>query len=558
MSQLKVISNSITDININFSSPKLVDKIIRTARVFYLSALLIFVLLLQTSQSSFINISMILPVYALLSFSFLVNAVYLYVYEKVKSNDFVNGSMFAIDAVFIAGMNIFADGNYTIFLILFLLNIILCGLKYKARGAFLLAAWTSILFSILLVYGPQLEGKNLYISLVLNNFSFFSIAFLGGFLSQQISTLSFEVATKTHDIQSLQRLNELIISNVGSGLVSVDKNFRVTQFNNTAQGILATDLEGQYLRDVLKETFLQLDPMLKVLSSGEATRLETQMNIEGESKNIEFVISKIADVSNANAGYVILIQDLTQLKSLEMKLRQKEKLAAVGQLAAGIAHEIRNPLASISGSIQLLARSEEGPTEENKRLMAITVKEIDRLNGMISEFLEYVKPEAVKEDVVDVNAILKDIMTGVAVNKSLNSNIKQDVQLASQKMIQGNSDKLKQAFLNVVINAYQAMTKLDMGQVKVRTWDKPQSIVVTIEDQGEGIAPENIDRIFEPFHTTKTKGTGLGLAVAHKVFESHGATVFVESELSKGTVFTIEFLSSNNPIGHEMKIKKEA
>ncbi|MFW9989025.1 MAG: hypothetical protein ACFFC3_10240, partial [Candidatus Odinarchaeota archaeon] len=170
-------------------------------------------------------------------------------YEKVKDQYMVNGFMFAMDALFIAGMNYFADGNYTIFLILFLFNIILCGLKYKKTGAFLLALWTSILFSCLLIYGPQLEGKSLYIGLVLNNFSFFSVAFLGGYLSLHISTLNFEVAEKSRDIRNLQQLNELIISNVANGLISVDRNMRVTQFNEAAEKILGTSLQGKLLKE---------------------------------------------------------------------------------------------------------------------------------------------------------------------------------------------------------------------------------------------------------------------------------------------------------------------
>ncbi|MCB0355478.1 MAG: ATP-binding protein, partial [Bdellovibrionales bacterium] len=351
---------------------------------------------------------------------------------------------------------------------------------------------------------------------------------------------------------------QLIISNVGSGLISVDNHLRITQYNKYAKTLLNTELEGCSFDDIFGEVFDKIEPLLMSLKRGEVTRFETEMHLDNDQRIIEFVMSKIIDNQNVNSGFVVLFQDLTQLKSLEIKLRQKEKLAAVGQLAAGIAHEIRNPLASISGSIQLLAAKEGVSEDEKKRLMAITVKEIDRLNGLISEFLEYVKPEAKKEDIVDINVILKEIMMSVSVNKTLNANVQQDIQLASQKVIQGNPDKLKQALLNIVINAYQAMSKLDMGKIKIRTWDKADSLVVTIQDQGEGITPENLNRIFEPFHTTKAKGTGLGLAVAHKIFESHGANVHVESEINKGTVFIIEFLTSNNPIGYEMKIKKEA
>lgn len=558
MNQLKVITNTIPTFKMGVSSPVMINQIIRSVRVLYLTALLIFVLLLQTSQATFINVSMLLPIYGLLSFLFLLNSFYLCFYEKVKDLVLANGFMFAMDAVFIAGMNLFSTGNFSLFLILFLLNIILCGLKYESKGAFMLATWTSILFSCLLVYGPQLEGKNLYISLVLNNFSFFSIAFLGGFLSQQFSNLNYEVYTKTHDILDLQKLNELIISNVANGLISVDKSLKITHFNSAAEKILGKDLENKYLEDVLSTSYSKVETILNENKEMDVHRMEILWPTNKEQRTLEFIFSKIKNSHNVHMGYVLLLQDLTQLKSLEAKLRQKEKLAAVGQLAAGIAHEIRNPLASISGSIQLLARSEEGTSDDNKRLMAITIREIDRLNDLISEFLDYVKPESPSDKVVDVNVVLKEIMTGLSVDKNLNANIKQELILNSHRLIQGHPDKLKQAFLNICINAYQAMSHLDFGSIKVQTWDQGDSVIVKIEDQGMGIPPENLERVFEPFHTTKVKGTGLGLAVSHKILESHGATIHLESEINKGTTFTIEFIGSNNYLGNELKIRKQA
>ncbi len=558
MNQLKALPNLTTQFNKEIGSTELIDKIVRSARVFYLSALLIFILLLQTSHATFINISMLLPVYGLLSFSFLLNSLYLFYSEKIKDKDFADGAMFAADAVFIAGMNFFANGNYSIFLILFLFNIILCGLKYKAEGSVLLAVWTSVLFSLLLVFGPQLEGSNLYIGLVLNNFSFFSVAYLGGYLSHQLEVLNFEVATKTKDIETLQHLNELIISNVANGLLALDQNLRITQCNSAAENIFSTKLDGKLLKEILFHDFQKIQPHFMDVNKGISKRLEFNLKINQAEKNIEFIISKIKGVEGGQSGYVILLQDTTQLKALETKLRQKDKLAAVGQLAAGIAHEIRNPLASISGSIQLLADGKEMDSSDNKKLMNITVKEIDRLNELIAEFLDYVKTEPQSDEVIDLNLILKDLLTGVALDKRLNPNIKQDISLNAQKMIQGNSNKLKQSFLNIIINAYQAMPDLDFGSVKIRSWDQANSVLISIEDQGVGISEENLDKIFEPFHTTKTKGSGLGLAISHKILESHGASVHVESEIGKGTVFTIEFTSSNNPIGSEMKIKKHA
>lgn len=537
------------------------DKIIRVARLGYLLVILIFVLLLQTSQSTFINLDLLLPIYALLTVSFFINSVYLVFAEKLSSIPQWDGLMFGIDAIFIAIMNYLASGNYTVFLILFLLNIILCGLKYKAFGALILAMWTSVLFSLFLIFGPQVEGSPLYVGLLLNNFSFFSVAYLGGFLSHHFDSLNFEVASKSRDVESLQKLNELIVSNIASGLLYVDSNMRINWSNLNAERILETSLEGKLLKEVFFHDYYKFQPLVGEVIKGVSKRFELKVGTVKSQKILELQISRVrGDRAQISAQYdfVILIQDLTQIKSLEQKLRQQEKLAAVGQLAAGIAHEIRNPLASISGSIQLMSDSNEELTLENKKLMNITLKEIDRLNGLISEFLEYVKPEILTDEIVDISQVLKEVLSVVALDKSLNKNIKQDVSFNSQKSIQGNRDKLKQAFLNIIINAYQAMPDLDFGSVKVRTWDKSDSVIVTIEDQGIGILPDNIERIFEPFHTTKTKGTGLGLAISHKILESHGAAIQVESVLNKGTVFTIEFSCSSNPIGEEMKIKKEA
>ncbi len=246
-------------------------------------------------------------------------------------------------------------------------------------------------------------------------------------------------------------------------------------------------------------------------------------------------------MENAVQGFIITFQDLTRVRRLENQMRQSEKMAAVGQLAAGIAHEIRNPLASISGSIQLLGSSFTARQEEEQKLMAISMREIDRLNNLITEFLDFVRPDTLRDDPVDLNQLVRDVLEMLKYNKVLRADIKQDLDLSARQVISGNRDKLKQALLNITINAYQAMTESLDPVITVSTSDRDGRVILKIRDRGVGIDEVGLRKMFEPFHTTKPKGTGLGLAVTHKIIESHQGSIFVDSTKGAGTEFTLEF-----------------
>jgi len=222
----------------------------------------------------------------------------------------------------------------------------------------------------------------------------------------------------------------------------------------------------------------------------------------------------------------------------------------VGQLTAGTAHEIRNPLASMSGSVQLLATSFEQIDDEQKKLIAITLKETDRLNNLISEFLEFVRPNLPMDDKVDLSKLLKDCLELLQLNKTIVTPLL-DLNIQSTKPIQANRDKLKQVFLNIMINACHAMEKTQSPQLKISCESVVESsgrdsIEVRIKDNGVGMEEKVRVKMFEPFFTTKPRGTGLGLAIVHKILESHNADVDVTSQVSLdgkpgGTEFVIKF-----------------
>jgi two-component system sensor histidine kinase PilS (NtrC family) len=441
----------------------------------------------------------------------------------------------------------FTGTSQSLFLFLYLVNLILGGLVFSKEGSWLLTLWTSMCFSALLIVSPEISGQGLYFSLTVNNIAFVAVTFLSGRLAQQLATVGTRLQETHSDLLALQNLNELIVNNIQTGLVVVSRTGFVQFFNPPSSRILEADHFQQVkIQDILPE----LEWPWESLMTDESIPFERrELRISREAgvvKILEVVAARFKDVDGRLKGWLLLFDDRTDQKLLEESMKQQEKLAAVGQLAAGIAHEIRNPLASISGSIQLMMADPNKYKDEDVKLMRIVDKEIDRLNGLITEFLEYVRPEKKILLPVNLNNLLREVLESLQFNTKIRKDVEQKIELKAGSEILGNRDKLKQALLNFIINAYQAMEKVPNPVLEVETHDQQHLVVLIIRDNGCGIKKENIGRIFEPFHTTKSNGTGLGLAVTHKILQAHDARVFVESEENQGTRFLIEFHAHNH------------
>ena len=522
--------------------------VIEGVRVAFLLVILIVSLGFQAAQPQFLNIEVLMPVFVLMAASFTLNSAYLIWFETALKYWVTTAFLFLFESVFITYLIYYTGVNQSIFLFLYLVNIILCGFVFQRRGAFLLSLWTSVLFSFLMIIGPEIKGQTLYFAVGLNNLAFFAVAMLSGYLSEQLNFMGSALSQQGRDIRALRNLNSLILDNIATGLITVDEAGIVLQANRAAYEILdlgsRTIVGGQIDSTVpgLMERAKQLSFDASVSHTEDLTE-RFDLNYKdplGERLILEVIVSALP-AENSMSGYIFTFQDLTKLRRFEYQMRQSEKMAAVGQLAAGIAHEIRNPLASISGSIQLLGASFSGRQEEEQRLMAIVLREIDRLNNLITEFLDFVRPDALRDDPIDLNSLVRDVTEMVKLNRNLREDTKQVLELSATREIGGHRDKLKQAFLNIVINGYQAMNDVKEPQLFVRTEDVGDKVVVRIRDVGCGIDEVGLRKMFEPFHTTKPKGTGLGLAVTHKIIENHGGKIFVESTKGVGTEFVLEF-----------------
>ena len=542
MRNLRVIDSSALDV-----VPKRPWLFVHGIRTIFLVCILLVSLVYQIQLGNFINTEIWLPVYLVLLANFFCNATYLFLFDRFKNQDAWNGLLFGLDVVAITLLIYFTGASQSLFLFLYLVNLILAGLVFSREASWILVIWSSICFSSLLIVSPEITGQSLYFSLAVNNLAFVAVTFLSNRLSDQMNLMGDRLTEARTDLLALQNLNDLIVNNIANGLIVVSRTGFIQYFNQAASAILKADHFAQAkIQDIMPELEW---PWTSLLESSDRSHERREIIVKreaGEEQVIEVIAAPLDETDGRLKGWLLLMDDRTDVKTLEDTLRQQEKLAAVGQLAAGIAHEIRNPLASISGSIQLMIADPQAHREEDLKLMNIVIREIDRLNNLIAEFLDYVRPEKIAPVPVNLNSLLLEVLESVKFNNKLRQDVKQEIHLKAQSDVLGNRDKLKQALLNFVINAYQAMDKVEQPIFEIETYDEATQVVLIFRDNGCGIKKENLNRIFEPFHTTKAQGTGLGLAVTHKILQAHGAKVLVDSEVGQGTKFLIEFPSSRD------------
>lgn len=534
--------------------------VVEVIRVGFYVAILAVTALLTIQQPHFVNLDLISPIYGLLACAFLVHLFYSWFFEATLRNWHSKAAIFAFDTIVLTAVIYHSGISQSIFLFLFLVNIVLCGFVFRTRGAVVLALWTSILFSVLLLIGTEEIGQKIIFVLGINNLAFFVVAVLSGLLSEQITTMGVELKERGRDIQVLQDYNKLIVDNVPTGIITMDPFGRIIHSNPSTLKILnlKENLVGLPISKVFPhflEYFDRNNDTQKLRPEFIPHRRILHVRKSDEEKRIyEVICSSMREGEGEISGFILLFQDNTEVQKLESDVRQAEKMAAIGQLAAGIAHEIRNPLASISGSVELLFSLLKSQTDDEKKLMNIVMKEIGRLNGLVGEFLDFVRPEGTPETQIHINEVVVSVCELIKMNRNLNQKVELVTDLQSQKVVLGNFNKLKQAVLNIVINAYQAMEGKQSGKITIRTIDHPDKVVLKVRDEGVGMNENTVKKMFEPFHTTKKTGTGLGLAVTHKILEVHRAKVYVDSELNRGTEFAIEFPANQEVVNSRIEV----
>jgi two-component system sensor histidine kinase PilS (NtrC family) len=372
-------------------------------------------------------------------------------------------------------------------------------------------------------------------------------------LAEQVRRKEEELKRRIIDYRQLERLYKHIVQNVVSGLITVDGEGRITSFNRMAE-----EITGYKLEEVYKEEVDSLFPGLSAWSRSVGgnpreggnrlrfLRWETRFaRKDGAHLILGFSISPLKDSGDREMGDILIFQDLTRLREMEEHVKRSDRLAAIGKMAAGIAHEIRNPLASISGSIEIL-KEELGNSTQNQALMGIILREVHRLNSLIADFLLFARPISPGRERIQLNRLIEEILQMLGHSPDFNVLIRLETEFEDDLYVQGDPNQVRQVFWNLLINAAQAMPKGGMLKVRLRK-GSPHALLpagrsygeVSVIDSGVGIGEEDIGKIFDPFFTTKERGTGLGLSIVHSIVESYGGKIVVQSRKGRGSVFAV-------------------
>lgn len=448
----------------------------------------------------------------------------LYSALRVRMNQNEIFLIYALNAFLLCGLFWGLQASQSLFLLLLLVNTLLAGLELGVRATTHLALVTSVFYSISLILNASVSQLQDLLSVGLFNISSFIVAALASQLSEQLNRAQLAFAKSQDLFFDLNSRHRILIEELPLGLIVLDKQGQVIEKNPLFDKVFSPMIDIQ-----------QLAQIKGPVETNQVFELEKNF----KSKNILLRIRSI--LSGQEVYTLVLLEDVTDTRRMEADLKQKEKLAAIGTLAAGIAHEIRNPLAGMSGSIELL--SVKPNTDDDKKLFKIILKEIDRLNKLVGEFLDYSKPEKKPEEKVQLQIIVDDVVKFLETSEQKPVNLKVHKTIVPVPPIFAHSDKLRQAFLNIVINSFQAIAQKESPQLWVELNHLPSQrrVQLIIRDNGIGMSLETKRKMFEPFHTTKPKGTGLGLAITHKILDSHGAQIFVESEPGQGTEFRLIF-----------------
>ena len=265
-------------------------------------------------------------------------------------------------------------------------------------------------------------------------------------------------------------------------------------------------------------------------------KLGSRFEISYSGKILGCSVSPLVDGNREKIGNILIFQDLTVIKEMEGQIEKNKQLAFVGEMAAGLAHEIRNPLASISGPIQMLSKDLK-LDETDRRLMQIILRGKDRLEGFVKDFLLLARPKQSERKDIDVKAIIDDALKSLRFSTEWHEHIEVNKNLCNQTNIYGNKAEIRQVIWNLILNAVQAMPEKGILKIETRQVfnNKKKYLEILISDTGCGIEEKNQDKVFEPFYTTKEKGTGLGMAIVNRIVESHMGKVRIKSKPGKGT-----------------------
>ncbi|MBI5562936.1 MAG: PAS domain S-box protein [Deltaproteobacteria bacterium] len=500
------------------------------------------------------------PLYSLVAFVGLLSIVYALAFKRIDNLKLFAYVQVTLDVLLITVVVYITGGVESYMHVLYPLIILGGASILSRRGGLYAAAISSICYGVLMdldfyrmlpdrfkvfgVHGAP-AWEDVFTTVTTNILAYFIIAYLTGYLAERTARVEKRLEEREIDFGKLEGLNRLIVENITSGIMTLDEFLRITSFNREAALVTGYTLRDVYYKDV-RDVFPDMLQGSPGDSPRDSLRIEKRFKRkDGAEIFLGFTISK---GQGGEAAFIVIFNDLTRYKAMEERLKVGEKLKALGELSVGIAHEIRNPLASISGSIQVL-KDELRLSGDNAHLMEIVLRETDRLNRLITDYLLFARPATGKRQRVDLGAVINGTVK-VFRNSPEAAGIAIKATVAGGIYVLGEERQLGQVFWNLFVNAAHAMSSGGAMTVTSRVLREGASsahagaqarpcVEILVADTGCGIKHDDLKRVFDPFFSTKDGGTGLGLAIVHRIIESHEGSIDVRSSIGTGTVFKV-------------------
>ena len=453
------------------------------------------------------------------------------------------------DLVLVTALVYYSGGSDSVFTFLYLVVVGVSAFLLLRSGALLVASFASFVYGLMIeltsyeiLPPPPFSSRSdwtrpaVVFNMCFNIAGFYAVAILTSFVAEKLALARTEIVVRRREVDKIRALHADVIESMSSGLATLDADGRVTLLNRAGAEILKIDRPVRTDLYVWDLGFLDRAEWLDLrvrMANEELPRGERDLR-EGSRRRVIGFSTRLLE---GTEGYLLLFQDLTDFKKLEEEARSREKLAAVGQLAAGIAHEIRNPLASISGSAQMLGNDMTSGSSE-RRLVEIMVAESRRLSKILEDFLRYARPQPASTRRFDVAASLSEAMDLFSNSDEVTPRHRLNLKIEpGDSIVSGDPDQVRQIFWNVARNAVNAMPEggtLDVCGREAGAW---YSIV--FRDTGQGMTPERKDLLFQPFAAAFGGGTGLGMAIVRRLVDEHGGQIFVDSGEGRGTEIEI-------------------
>ena len=532
-------------------------KLLIISRVMVLSIFLLVTFFLGTIRPAIPVLSSLLYlIYAVIIVMYCLSIVYTLLLRKEKYFQINIYIQLAVDICLVSFLVYLTGSIGSNYSLLYTLVIIYSAIFLGRRGALIFASACGVAYGLVLeleyfniiptLYSTgrdySVEASDVLVRIVVHILSFYIVAFLASFVVEQEKKTRSLLKERESAFDQLDLLFRSIIESVDTGIMTTTLQGRIKTFNRAAEtitGLRFKSIDNRQIKDVFPVFASLFDR-----NEEEAIKVRREITITGREGTQVYLgcsISPLKDRRDVQIGHILIFQDLTEIKRMEENLEKSKRLALIGEMAAGLAHEMRNPLASITGSIQLLGQT-ANMEETDRRLMQIIMRGKDRLDNFVRDFLLLARPVPEVREPVRVDDVAEEVMENLKMSNEWTEGVKIVKTFSGENKAFANKEQIRQIMQNLILNAVQAMEETGNLLLEIKTVnleDGKDYAAIKVTDDGCGIEEKDLKNVFEPFFTNKEKGTGLGLAIVSRIVDGYGGRLKIESQINLGTTVTV-------------------